>query len=35
MAFAILIILDYAVYYPGTLVLIRHKTGGRTKIFNI
>ncbi len=30
MAFATLKILDYAVYYPGILVLIHHKGSGRT-----
>ncbi len=31
MAFATLKILDYAVYCPGTLVLINHKESGRTE----
>ncbi len=32
MAFATLKTLDYAVYYPGILVLIHHKGSGRTRI---
>ncbi len=35
MAFATLKILDYAVYYPGILVLIHHKGSGRTKDWSI